>query len=317
MKRTNKLQKYILPSITGRGKGVGLTGKGLGLFLLLLLALPVSAKKQIGLQLYSIREVIGSPEKYAQNHVEVFKKLASWGYTAVEAASYDQGKGTFYGVSPQQFRDDCEAAGLECLSSHATRGLNGDELKNHDFTEALRWWDKAIADHKAAGMKYIVTPGWGTPKTLQEAQTLCDYANAIGQKCRAAGLLYGYHTHSHEYQKVEGTPWIDYMMQHIAPENMFWQMDTYWCVMGQKSPVQYFKKYPGRFTMLHIKDLYELGESGMVDFNAIFRNAPTAGLRDYIVEMEGTDGTIDIMEGVRRCATYLLKNKLVSKSYRK
>ena len=59
-------------------------------------------KKQMGLQLYSIREVIGSPEKYAQNHEEVFKKLAAWGYTAVEAASYDQGRGTFYGVTPQQ-----------------------------------------------------------------------------------------------------------------------------------------------------------------------------------------------------------------------
>ena len=292
------------------------------LIVALLLFLPlgggqVGAKKQIGLQLYSIREVIGSPAKYAQNHVEVFKKLASWGYTSVEAASHDQGKGTFYGVSPEQFRADCETAGLECLSSHATRGLNADELKNHDFTEALRWWDKAIADHKAAGMKYIVTPGWGVPKTQEEAQTLCDYANAIGQKCRAAGLQYGYHTHSHEYQKVEGTPWIDFMMQHIDATNMFWQMDTYWCVMGQQSPVQYFKKYPGRFTMLHIKDLYELGESGMVDFNAIFRNATTAGLCDYIVEMEGTDGTIDIMEGVRRCAAYLLKNKTVRKTYRK
>ena len=290
--------------------------------LLLLLLMPGLCmaklpKKEMALQLYSIREVIGSNENYAKNHVEVFQKLAAWGYTAIEAASYDQGKGTFYGVTPEQFRADCEAAGLKCLSSHATRGLNGDELKNHDFTEALRWWDKAIADHKAAGMTYIVTPGWGVPKTLQEAQTMCDYANAIGQKCRAAGLRYGYHTHSHEYQKVEGTPWIDYMMQHIAPENMFWQMDTYWCVMGQQSPVQYFKKYPGRFTMLHIKDLDELGQSGMQGFDAIFSNAATAGLCDYVVEMEGTDGTIDIMEGVRRCAEYLRASKFVKKSYSK
>ncbi len=274
-------------------------------------------KKQMALQLYSIREVIGSPENYAKNHVEAFLKLASWGYTAVEAASYDQEKGTFYGVSPQQFRADCEAAGLECLSSHATRGLNEEELKNHDFTEALRWWDKAIADHKAAGMSYIVTPGWSTPKTLKEAQTLCDYANAIGKKCRTAGLRYGYHTHSHEYQKAEGKPWVEYMMEHIDADNMFWQMDTYWCVAAQKSPVQYFKKYPGRFTMLHIKDLYELGQSGMQGFDAIYGAAATAGLEDYVVEIEGTDGTIDIMEGVRRCAAYLLQAKFVKKSYRK
>ena len=289
------------------------------LTLALLLPLGASAKpkKEMALQLYSIREVIGSPENYAKNHVEVFQKLFSWGYTAVEAANYDQGRGTFYGVSPQQFKADCEAAGLKPLSSHATRGLNAEELKNHDFTEALRWWDKAIADHKAAGMQYIVTPGWGTPKTLAEAQTLCDYANAIGEKCRAAGLLYGYHTHSHEFQKVEGTPWVDYMMQHIAPENMFWQMDTYWCVMAQQSPVQYFKKYPGRFAMLHIKDHYELGQSGMLGFDAIFNSADTAGLQDYVVEMEGTDGSIDIMEGVRRCAEYLNNAKFVRKSYSK
>ena len=272
-------------------------------------------KKEMALQLYSIREVIGSPEAYAKNHAEVFQKLAAWGYTAVEAASYDQGKGTFYGVSPQQFRADCEAAGLKPLSSHATRGLNAEELKNHDFTEALKWWEKAIADHKAAGMSYIVTPGWGVPKTLQEAQTLCDYTNEIGRKCKAAGLKYGYHTHSHEFQKVEGQVWMDYMMQHTDSEVFFWQMDTYWCVMAQQSPVQFFKKYPGRFTMLHIKDLYELGQSGMQGFDAIFQHAETAGLHDYVVEMEGTDGTIDIMEGVRRCAEYLRQSKFVKKSY--
>lgn len=279
--------------------------------------LPCAAKpKQMALQLYSIREVIGSPEKYAQNHEEVFRKLRSWGYTAIEAANYDQGKGTFYGVTPQQFRADCEAADLECLSSHATRGLNAEELKNHDFTEALRWWDKAIADHKAAGMKYIVTPGWSMPKTIAEAQTLCDYTNAIGRKCKAAGLSYGYHTHSGEFQKVEGTPWIEYMMQHTDPTLFFWQMDTYWCVMAQQSPVQYFKKFPGRFAMLHIKDLYELGASGMLGFEAIFNAAETAGLQDYVVEMEGTDGTMDIMEGVRLCAVYLQHSKFVKKSYR-
>lgn len=60
------------------------------LLLAALMVLPVSAKpkKEMALQLYSIREVIGSPENYAKNHVEVFKKLHDWGYTAIEAASW-------------------------------------------------------------------------------------------------------------------------------------------------------------------------------------------------------------------------------------
>jgi sugar phosphate isomerase/epimerase len=272
-------------------------------------------KKNMCLQLYSIRELIGSPELYAKNHVKVFKDLAAMGYTDVEPAFYGDGK--FYGIAPEQFRKDVESAGLKVLSSHTTRGLSADEIKNHDFTEALKWWDQCIAAHKAAGAKYIVTPGFGTPKTLEEGQVICDYHNAIGQKCRENGIKYGYHSHSHEYQKVDGQVWYDYMLNHIAPENMFFQMDVYWAVMAQISPVSYFKKYPGRFKLLHIKDKYELGESGMVGFDAIFRHASDAGLENFVVELEGTDGTIDIMEAVRRSANYIRSSNFVKAAYSK
>ncbi|MBQ8046458.1 MAG: sugar phosphate isomerase/epimerase [Prevotella sp.] len=272
-------------------------------------------KKEMGLQLYSIRELIGSEESYAKNHVEVFRQLRDMGYTYVEAAHYNDGK--FYGVAPEQYKKDCEAAGLKPISSHTTRGLNDEELANHDFKEALKWWAKAIKAHKAAGMEYIVTPGWGVPKTLKDAQTMCDYANEIGKMCREAGLKYGYHTHSHEYQKVEDQVWMDYFIEHTDPANMFWQMDVYWACWGNQFPVHYFKKYPGRFKMLHIKDKYELGESGFVGFDAIFGAADTAGLENFIVEIEETDGTIDIMEACRRSAEYIQRNRFVRPSYAK
>ena len=272
-------------------------------------------KKRMALQLYSIRDVLGSPEKYAQNHEKVFKQLAEMGYTDVEPAHYGNGK--LYGISPEQFKADCAAAGLNVISTHATRGLSAEEIKNHNFTEALKWWDECIATHKAAGCTYIVTPGFGTPKTLAEGQVICDYQNEIGKKCRAAGIKYGYHTHSHEFQKVDGTIWMEYMMDHVAPENMFWQMDVYWCVMAKESPVQWFKKYPGRFALLHIKDKFEVGYSGMVGYDAIFNNAALAGLENYVIEMEGTDGTIDIMEGVRRSAAYLRGANFVKAAYKK
>lgn len=275
------------------------------------------AKKDMNLQLYSIRDLIGDAPKYAQNHVAVFKQLAEMGFTGVEAANYDNDKGTFYGVTPAQFKADLAAAGLKAVSSHTTRGLSDEEIKNHDFTEALKWWDKCIAAHKAAGMKYIVTPWGGVPKNLKDGQVICDYYNAVGKKCRENGILYGYHSHSHEYQKVEGQCWYDYMLNHIDAANMFFEMDVYWAVMGQVAPVEYFKKYPGRFTLLHIKDKYELGESGMVNFGAIFNNAPKSGMKGFVVELEGTDGTIDIMEGVRRSANYIRSSNFVKASYSK
>ena len=176
---------------------------------------------------------------------------------------------------------------------------------------------QAIAAHKAAGMEYIVTPGWGVPKNLKDAQTMCDYANEIGKMCREAGLKYGCHTHSHEYQKVEDQVWMEYFVENTDPENMFWQMDTYWACWGNQFPVHYFKKYPGRFKMLHIKDKYELGESGFVGFDAIFGVADIAGLENFIVEIEETDGQTDIMEACRRSAEYIQNLPAVKATYAK
>lgn len=274
------------------------------------------AKKDMALQLYSIRTLIGKPELYAKNHVEVFKKLKAYGYSSVEAASYNEGK--FYGVAPEQYRKDVEDAGLVSLSSHTGHRLSQEELASGDISASLAWWDKAIPAHKAAGLSYIVTPSDHFPKSMKEAEILCKYHNAIGQKCKAAGIQYGYHSHSFEFKPIEGTDqfWYDYFIQHTNPEYVFFQMDVYWCMMAQQSPVEYFKKYPGRFTFLHIKDKYEVGQSGMVGFDAIFKNFGLSGTKGYVIEMERTDGTIDIMEGVRRSAEYLQKSKFVKSSYK-
>ena len=273
-------------------------------------------KKDMGLQLYSIRNVIGNAEKYAANHEEVFKALAGMGYTAVEAANYDGEQGLLYGVKPEQYKADLEAAGLRSLSSHIGHSLSPEELKSGNFDESMKWWDKAIAVHKAAGCSYIVTPSFPVPDNLKDLKTYCDYFNAVGKKCAEAGMLYGYHNHAHEFNKVEDKVVYDFMLENTDPNYVFFQMDVYWCVMAQMSPVEYYKKYPGRFTCLHIKDKYELGQSGMLGFDAIFKAYKISGMKDFVVELERTDGSIDIMEGVKRSATYLRKSKFVKPSYR-
>lgn len=268
--------------------------------------------KEIGVQLYSIRDVIGNPEAYARNHEEAFKALAQMGYTSVEAACYSDGK--LYGVDPEQYKADLEAAGLKSLSTHIGRNLSDEELASGDFTESMKWWDQAIAAHKAAGCKYVVCPSFAVPQTLAGLKTYCDYFNAIGAKCKKNGMLFGYHNHSHEFNKVEDKVIYDFMLENTNPESVFFEMDVYWAVMGHAAPVEYFKKYPGRFTMLHIKDYRELGESGMVGFDAIFNNAGLAGMKDFIVEIEAfTKG--DWKESMKACADYLLKSDFVKATY--
>ena len=185
--------------------------------LLALVALSMSLnveakKKEIAFQMYSVRELIGDPGKYAQNHEKTLKELAKMGYTAIEAANYGDGK--LYGVTPEQFKADIEAAGMEVLSSHVGHNLNDEELKSGNFDGALQWWAQCIEAHKRAGMKYIVNPGVNYPKTLAEADVICKYLNKVGEMVNAAGMKFGYHNHSHEFGKVEGKVWYDYMLEH-------------------------------------------------------------------------------------------------------
>jgi sugar phosphate isomerase/epimerase len=86
--------------------------------------------------------------------------------------------------------------------------------------------------------------------------------------------------------------------------------------MGKASPVEYFKKYPGRFKLLHIKDHKEIGQSGMVGFDAIFKNAELAGVEHIVVEAEAYESA-DMMDGVRLCANYLLNADFVKAAYTK
>jgi sugar phosphate isomerase/epimerase len=269
-------------------------------------------KKEIAFQMYSVRELIGDPGKYAQNHEKTLKELAKMGYTAIEAANYGDGK--LYGVTPEQFKADIEAAGMEVLSSHVGHNLNDEELKSGNFDGALQWWAQCIEAHKRAGMKYIVNPGVNYPKTLAEADVICKYLNKVGEMVNTAGMKFGYHNHSHEFGKVEGKVWYDYMLEHTDADKVFFEMDVYWAVRGQVSPVEYFKKYPGRFTLLHIKDHKEFGESGMVGFDAIFNNFDASGTKYPVVELEGCNAPT-ILEGMKESIDYLLNADFVKASY--
>lgn len=268
-----------------------------------------AAKKEIGLQLYSVREEIGKNPNFDQ----ILQKISALGYTGVEAAGYKDGK--LYNLSPQEFKAKVEKAGMKVISSHATKTLSETELASGDFTESLKWWDECIATHKAAGMKYIVTPWMDVPKTLKDLETQCRYLDAVGAKCRQQGIVYGYHNHSHEFRKVEDKVMYDYMLEHTNPENVFFEMDVYWAVMGQVSPVDYFNKYAGRFKALHIKDHREIGQSGMVGFDAIFNNSKVAGLQYIFVELEETRN--DIYTGLQQSIDYLKKASFVKASYLK
>jgi len=255
------------------------------------------AERNYYIQLYSVRDEIPHDVK------GTLEKLAKIGCAGIEAANYSDGK--LYGLTPEEFKKDVEATGMTVLSSHIGKSLNAN-IEQTNWDEIWKWWDTAIAAHKAAGMRYIVTPSMPSNlKTLKDLKSYCDYFNKIGEKCNAAGIRFGYHNHSYEYVEIEGKRMYDFMLENTDPTKVFFEMDVFWTIMGGQSPVDYFNKYPGRFELLHIKDNKELGQSGMVGFDAIFNNLDKAGTKEIVVEVEQYNYTP--IESIKRSLDYLKK----------
>lgn len=259
-------------------------------------------KKEMGVQLYSVRSLLGTPELFAQNHKYVLSRLAQMGYTSAEVASYEGGK--FSGLSPKEFRNVINSAGLEISSSHTTRPLTRAELASGDYSEALSWWEECIAAHKEAGITRLIMSYANKIDNEAGLKVMAEYLNAIGEMCNAEGIRFGYHNHSAELERVGRTTMLDYLLTNTDPAKVFFQLDVYWTVMGGASPVEYMQKYAGRFEMIHIKDKYEIGQSGMVGFEPIFRNFRKAGVQAFVVEMEYAS-TPNILKGLRESALYL------------
>ena len=263
------------------------------------------SSKYIGLQLYSLRDLV--KEEGIQKVLETASKM---GYKNLETASYDNGK--IYGLAPAEFKKMVNDLGMKCTSAHL-----GQAFTKEKEAEVMSWWDQAIDAHNELGVKYMVQPWMPVTDqtTLDDLKMYCDYFNEIGKRCQQNGMKFGYHNHAHEFQKVEGQVMYDYMLEHTNPEYVFFQMDVYWVVRGQNSPVDYFNKYPGRFKIFHIKDHREIGQSGMVGFDAIFKNTKTAGVQYLVAEIEKY--SMPVEESVEVSLDYLLNAPFVEKSYTK
>jgi len=269
------------------------------IILISVLTLPSACKKtvvpekNIGLQLYSLRDSMDV------NPVKTIEEVGKIGYKTVELAGYGDGK--FYGMTPAEIKDVVEKNGMTIISSHC--GMPVPDSTRWDTVMA--WWDQCIDAHAQAGVKYMVQPSMDSVgyQTLAGLQRYCDYFNAVGEKCLAKGIRFGYHNHSEEFKEVEGQVIYDYMLQNTDSSKVFFQMDLYWIKEGGGDAIEYFTNYPDRFVSFHVKDEKELGASGKMDFESLFNNAEMAGMKYYIVEQE--EYTTTPMEGVKQSYDFM------------
>jgi sugar phosphate isomerase/epimerase len=249
-----------------------------GLIFSTLYSCKTTPQKNIGLQLYSIRDSIKKDVPAA------IAKVSKMGYKFVEPAGYSDGK--IYSMEPAAFKSLCESNGLTIISSHVGQVLPD----SANMEKTMNWWDACIEAHAVMGVKFLVQPFMGAEayRSLDTLKLYCEYFNKIGEKCKAKGIQFGYHNHDREFStKLNGQTIYDFMLENTDPSKVTFEMDLYWAVVGGAKPVEYFNKYPGRFELWHIKDKYEIGGKGtMMDFASIWADAAKSGMQYGIVEVE-------------------------------
>lgn len=256
-----------------------------------------NSMKNFGLQLYTLRDVFGNnPQGY-------IKQIGSFGYTQIE--SYEGKEGMFWGMIPTEFKQRIEDAGMMLVSSHCDINVG---------------FEKKVTDAASIGMKYLICAWVGPQKSIDDFKKIADDFNVKGALCKKHGIKFAYHNHDYSFKKIDGEIPQDVMMEITDPSLVDYEMDIYWVITGGADPIEYFKKYPGRFTLGHLKDRLKnalpsetnasctLG-TGSIDYNKILPIAKADGMDYFFIEQERYDGTTPI-ECVRESAHYLKSLKI-------
>ena len=279
----------------------------------------VAATKNFGLQIYSLT-VDRTDQAFTNDVPNGLKRVAQMGYASIELAGYTA-EGKIGAVAMADFKKYADDAGLKILSTHVNPPAR--EYTKNNFEQIKDFWKKAAADHAAIGCKYLIQPGQPQTLSTEEVAFVGEVFNEAGKIAKAAGLIFAYHNHSGEYERVvprgreilparwpwgrlpEGAMMIyDGLIEATDPSLVQFENDVYWTVMGKQDPVAYMKKYANRIRLLHIKDIAVLGASGMMNFQKIFETAYANGISDFFVELENYPEGPQF-EGVKGCADYL------------
>lgn len=261
---------------------------------------PVSAKaadtskrlERIGLQLYTLRRDM------ERDFEGTLQTVAAIGYNEVEFAGY-------FGRSPASVRATLDRLGLAAPAAHI--GTPASLTKD---------WEKTIEAGKVMGHRYLIV-AWIEEKerrTLDDYRRYADLFNAAGETARKAGVRFAYHNHDFEFVPLDGKVPYDLLLERTDPALVAMEMDLFWIRKAGRDPLEYFRRSPGRFEAVHVKDMdgspqqrmVDVGK-GKIDFARIFAQGKKAGIRHFFVEHD--DPQPSAIESVRTSYRYLKRLK--------
>ena len=250
-----------------------------------LAAWPPERLAAIGLQLYTVRSLM-------QQSVErTLEQVAAIGYKEVEFAGY-------FERTPTQIKTTLQANGLRAPAAHVP-------------VQSLRSaWSRTLDEAQTVGHEWVLV-AWlpETDRNPDGMRAIADLFNQAGAEARRRGLRFAYHNHDFEFAPMAGGNAFDLLLSRTDPKVVEFEMDLYWITKAGGDPLAYWRKYPGRFPLVHVKDsagppdhrMTDVGK-GKIPWARLFSERKLAGIKHYFVEH---DNPPDPLASARASFEYL------------
>jgi sugar phosphate isomerase/epimerase len=247
--------------------------------------------EKLGVQLYTVRS------EMKKDFEGTIARVAEIGYREVEFAGY-------FERAPAAVRAVLSRNGLAAPAAH---------VDYKTLSPAL--WPQVLETSKAIGHRYLVMP-W-VDEELRKApdawKRIAETLNRAGLASQAAGIQLAYHNHWFEFIPADGQLPYDILLAECDANLVKMELDLCWIVVGGQDPLAYFERHPGRFPLVHVKDIKKLPKvdssgkqnfgdslhdmtdvgSGLIDWKRIFAQADKAGIRHYVVEHDNPEAPFD------------------------
>lgn len=234
---------------------------------------------QIAAQLYTVRDFCTSAASLA----ETAKKLRAIGYEAAQVS------GVSGDIPAPEIRRILADEGITICATHE----NGDLIRSNPLAVVERL--------KAMDVVHTAYP-YPSGVDFSDAaavKAMVSDLDAAGAVLRENGCVLSYHNHAIEFIRLGEEILMDYIARATSPENLKFELDTYWVQFGGANPVEWCQKAAGRLPILHCKD-YGFGTNnqpyfaeigyGNLDFPAIVAAADAAGCEWFVVEQDTCPG---------------------------
>lgn len=277
--------------------------------------------ERIGVGLFTI------PYMLDQDFAAAMKTLAAIGYKEVElfgpypysvpeaherwkpvAETLGLSQTGYFGHAPEQVRAILDENGVASPSMHID--LKTLQTRLDDVAEAA-----SVLGHKYAGIAAIPPED---RKSLDDYKRVADVFNEVGMRMDKVGLKFLYHNHGYGLVEMDGEIPLNLLLERTDPNVVVLEMDVFWMTAGRADPVAYLDAYPGRFRLMHIKDMTEIvrfagdggdpsqwielfpnmtdAGSGVLDLAAILTQARKSGVQHYYLERDLADAAESTLE---------------------